>query len=238
MPTKTVLITGGSGGIGSAIAQEAASNGWTVFAGFHQGQDHAKKIASGNNLIHPVVLSSDIPDSIEKALDVVAAQGNRLDTVVLAASPAPVLDSFLKAKPEDFLKQIDVNLIFHQNLLVQVWKRFFSSARGGHVIGISSRAMDNPVWPHMSSYVVGKKALETLLECAQAELGTSGLRATSFHLNYTETPMLTSVHPHVLESARSKQKDGKFLDPGEVAQKIFKSIENPPASPALHVVSI
>lgn len=43
---KSVLIAGGSGGIGAAVAREAAKNGWGVVIGYATGADRAEKLVA------------------------------------------------------------------------------------------------------------------------------------------------------------------------------------------------
>ena len=64
--------------------------------------------------------------------------------------------------------------------------------------------MGPPPSAQMASYIIGKRALQTLLECALVEYAQSGLRASAVIPTFTETPMLEHFHAHFLEMARQK----------------------------------
>jgi len=123
-------------------------------------------------------------------------------------------------------------------LITETWKRYFRPNQGGHVIAVLSAALGPPLRSHMTPYLVAKRGLETLLEAALAELGSSGLRASAVRPGYTDTPMLGSFHPHVLEAARARMKDGKFLEADAVADVIVRCLNNPPSESALetHII--
>src|SRR5258708_27891449 len=94
----------------------------------------------------------------------VSASGRTIHPLVGAASPRPVLASFLKTKSEEFLDQFIVNVVGHHHLLMEVWKRFFRNQGEGHVIALLSAAVCAPPWPHMTAYVTAKRALQGMIE--------------------------------------------------------------------------
>ncbi len=238
---KSVLIAGGSGGIGGAAARQLAAKQWNVFIGFNKNRSGAEAIASeinrsaGKELAWAVALPMKEAADTASALDFVQKTAGGLDALLLSASPAPKIVSFLKTESSDMKDQLTVNGAAAQALIAAVWKRFFQTKNGGHVVAVSSKAIEAPVWPHMSAYVAGKKALESLLESALAELGASGLRATTVRLGYTETPMLTSVHPHMLDAARAKAPGGKFLPAEDAGAALAKWIADVPSTSELRV---
>ncbi len=234
---KTVLVTGGSSGIGAALARRAGKSDWNVIVGYGNGKERADQLVSeirtngGNASALPLALhdAAQMKDAVTKISTLVP----RLDAVVLCASPAPVLQSFLKMTAANFNDQLHVNVVSNHALIVEIWKSFFQKQDGGHVVAVLSAAMESPPWKHMSAYVVAKAALQQLLESALAELGADGLRASAFFPDYTDTPMLQACHPLVIEAARASRPNGRFWDPDQVAQKIMSALENPPADARL-----
>lgn len=235
---KTLLITGGSSGIGAAVSLQAAREGWSVFIGYKTGRERAQtladKIRASGGQARPISLSLEDLSSINACLDSIASASTSLEALALAASPNPVLASFLKTSEQQFFDQLNANLIGNHYLISETWKRFFRPSKGGHIIALLSEAMWTPPWPHMSSYVMGKRALQCLLECAMAEFGPGGLRASAVSPDYTATPMLLTLEEHILEAARHKR-GGKFLDAAEIAGHVMDCLNHPPAEPILSI---
>jgi 3-oxoacyl-[acyl-carrier protein] reductase len=89
-PTRVVLVTGGSRGIGAQVAQELASADTHVIVNYRECADGAESIAhiirdAGG---HASTLRADISDEAESAamIDIAAARFGRLDALVLTAS--------------------------------------------------------------------------------------------------------------------------------------------------------
>jgi len=238
---KRVLITGASSGIGTEVAFAAAADGWYTFLGYKTGSSRAEAqvslIEKAGGKAQSVSLPLDSVDDVSASI--LSIKGlDQLDALVLCASPKPVLASFLKTDPLALTDQFKVNVLGNHRLMVEVWKRYFRNNKVSQVIAISSLAAASPPWPHMTSYVFGKRALQSLLESALSEFGASGLSATLISPDYTETPMLMNVEPHVLELARSQRRDGAFLQPKVVAQEVLNSLNAFPKPGVLEMKSI
>jgi 3-oxoacyl-[acyl-carrier protein] reductase len=177
-------------------------------------------------------LPLDDPKSIDRALDELVSLNIDLNAIVLCASAAPVTASFLKTTPQQLVDQLNVAVIQNHYLIAQLWKRFFRSRGNGHIVALLSAASEQPPWAHMTSYVAAKRGLQSIIECALIELGTGGLRASFVSPGHTETPMLMGQHPHVIEAARAKTRNGKFRSPDDVAAVIVQALDNPPSTPS------
>jgi NAD(P)-dependent dehydrogenase (short-subunit alcohol dehydrogenase family) len=227
---KSVFIAGGSSGIGAAAARHASMEGWDVIVGYRTGKDRAENlVAELKRKIGAAAwaVELDLHDSgkINEAASFIEKNCTPPDAVILSAAPAPQLSSFLKTDRTQLMDQFEVSVIGNQQLLAELWKRFFRPKRAGHVIAVSSAAAVAPVWSHMSAYVIAKRALEAVIECAMAELAKDGLRATLLYPDYTDTPMLEAVDPRVLDAARTKRPGG-FLKSQEVGQHIVQHLQD------------
>jgi len=100
---KTVLITGASSGIGASTARLAAQSGWRVLIGFGRGRARAEalsgQIRAAGGQAQPAPLPLGKPEEIAPFLQGATAGIDRLDALVLNASPAPGLDAFLNVPP-------------------------------------------------------------------------------------------------------------------------------------------
>ena len=147
---------------------------------------------------------------------------------MLCASPAQHSPHCLRPRRRT-CASAEVNAVGNQRLLAGVWRSFFVKSGGGHVVAVLSAAAGEPPWPHMSSYVVGKRALLALLECAVQELARGGLRVSALRPGYVDTPMLAALNPHVLEAVKAKLDGKPLLKAEDVAAQIMARLGDPPA---------
>ena len=87
VPVKTVLLTGGSGGIGAATARLLAESGMTVYAASRSGK--APEASSGEGVIVPVVM--DVND--EAAIASAAKQEKKATRRSRAKKAAPAAEA-------------------------------------------------------------------------------------------------------------------------------------------------
>ena len=115
-----VFVTGGSGGIGSAVCRLCPSFGFTPIIGYNTNAAKAHILAKE---IKGLAVRIDMSDgnSILSAVKIITKEigtSGSLAAVVLGASPPPALEPFLKISNEQLSYQINVNLI-GPNILLQ-----------------------------------------------------------------------------------------------------------------------
>ena len=89
-PTRIVLVTGGSRGIGAEVAQQFANPDTHVVVNYREKAERAESVARAIRSAggHASTLGADISDAAESAamIDTIAARFGRLDTLMLNAS--------------------------------------------------------------------------------------------------------------------------------------------------------
>jgi NAD(P)-dependent dehydrogenase (short-subunit alcohol dehydrogenase family) len=168
VPSMTVaIITGGSHGLGRALAEDLARTGWSVVI---DGRDR-EALDAAATAIGPgaVAVPGDVTDPAHRA-DLVdaAARFGRLDLLVNNASrlgPSP-LPRLRELAPAD-LEQIHRTNVVAPLALVQAARPLLSAA-GGAIINVTSDAAVEP-YEGWGGYGSSKAALEQLSHVLAAE---------------------------------------------------------------------
>ena len=222
--TSYIFVTGGSGGIGSAVCRLCPSLGFTPIIGYNTNAADAHILAKEINGLAVHIDMSD-GNSILNAAKVITREigtSGSLAAVVLGASPPPALESFLKISNEQLSHQININLIGSNILLQAFIKSFFKKKKAGTVVGILTEAIgseDRPPATGMGSYVVAKTALKGLLSICSAEYPWLKVRTVS--PGFTKTKMLDVFDPRYLEIVHART---PISAPEEVAMHIMEQI--------------
>ena len=114
---KTVIVTGGSGGIGQEIVRQYVGEGANVVIHYFQGQERAEKLASEFDSNHVHTVAADLRDetSVGSMFDQVEAQFGRIDVLVANAGVWPVEHSTIREMTLDRWKDtlaIDLTSVF------------------------------------------------------------------------------------------------------------------------------
>lgn len=220
---KWFLVSGGSGGIGSAVCEDLASCGYKPIVGYHRNHDAATRVAADTGGITlPLDMSSEA--SIEAAVRSLS-ELPRVYGVVLAGSPPLCPVPFGKISPEHMLEQWQVNVLGPQRLLADLVKRCFRKHKAGSVVGILTRAMGTdsaPAASGMGAYVIAKYGMAGVLALLAADY--PWLSVSSVSPGYTETRMLEAFDPRFLELQRSR---AAFHTPQEVAAQVMAEVIQP-----------
>lgn len=215
---RWLLVSGGSGGIGSAVCAGLAARGIRPVVGYHRNETAARVVAErcGGRALH-LDLSDEscVADATQRL-----AQLPTLLGAVLAGSPPLQLGSFGKISPSELLAQWKVNVLGPQQLLAELVRQCFRRRKAGAVVGVLTTAMgsaDSPAAAGMGAYVIGKHGMAGVLALLAADY--PWLRVRSVSPSFTETKMLDAFDTRFLDLQRAK---APFQTPGSVARQILQ----------------
>ena len=221
------LVTGGSGGIGSALCRALPSVGLIPLVGFNSNAKIAKSLAKEcGGFAVKMDMSDDgsIVTAIENISTYIEDDGV-LRGVILAASPAPDLIPFRSLNADLLVNQFRVNVVGSQLLLAGLIKTFFKKDRSGIIIGILSEAIgseNQPPTSGMGAYIIAKSAMKVMLRICSVEY--PWLKVRTISPGFTKTKMLDVFDPRYLELAQSEK---QFSTPEEVAELIINLLRCP-----------
>jgi NADP-dependent 3-hydroxy acid dehydrogenase YdfG len=187
----TALVTGGSRGIGLAIARALVREGVRVALvarGAEELEARAKELGSETIAVAAdVSVSSEVDRAVRQVRD---AFGDAPDLLINNAgifNPKPL---HLLA-PEEFERMMKINLIapfFVLRALLPGWRE-----RGrGHVITIGSIA-DRTIFADNGAYSASKFGIRAMHEVLRAETRGTGVRTTLISPSATDTPIWETV---------------------------------------------
>ena len=169
----TVLITGGSAGIGMIAARDLAERGYTVYAAARGLEKMEPLKAFG---IHPVRMDLTKTDSIKSGLDEIFSLTGDIDILINNAgygSYGAVED----VPMEEARRQFEVNLFGLAELTKAVLPGMRKKGKG-RIINISSIA-GRIHTPFASWYHASKHALEEFNSCLRTEVSPYGIKVIS-----------------------------------------------------------
>jgi len=206
---KQALVTGGSRGIGRAIALELAEAGASVVVGYRTGREEAEEVAkeAGGRAIQADVSSA------EEATRLVVEAGE-LD--VLVNNAGLTRDGLLARMPdEDWRNVIETNLssVFYT---CRAAARPMMKRRGGAIVNISS-VVGLHGNPGQTNYAASKAGIIGLTKALARELGGRGVRANVVAPGYI-TSRLTDEIPEEMRALMLQNTPlGRLGDPENVA---------------------
>jgi 3-oxoacyl-[acyl-carrier protein] reductase len=206
---RTALVTGGSRGIGRAIAAELAKAGAQVVIGYRSGGEEAEAAASE---IGGRVLQADVSDA-EEAKRLVDEAG---DVDILVNNAGVTRDGLLaRMSDEDWDVVIDTNLRGTFNTCRAV-TRGMMKRRTGAIVNVSSIVGVHGN-PGQTNYSASKAGIIGFTKALARELGSRGVRANVVAPGYIST-RLTNELPEELKNAMLANTPlGRFGDPEDVA---------------------
>jgi NAD(P)-dependent dehydrogenase (short-subunit alcohol dehydrogenase family) len=184
---KVAVISGGTSGIGLAIAQRFVKEGAHVFIFGRRPEalDEAVKLIGAN--VTAVQADATKPEDLDRVAAAVRSATGKIDVVV--SNAALVEQVPLREITEDhydrtFSLNAKAPLFFVQKMLPMI-------GSGGSIILVAS-AMHYMGLANHSTYAATKPALRSYARTWAAEFKDSGIRANTLSLGVVDTPMLDS----------------------------------------------
>jgi 3-oxoacyl-[acyl-carrier protein] reductase len=206
---RTALVTGGSRGIGRAIAAELASAGARVVIGYRSGGDEAEEVAGeiGGRAVQADVSK---PEDAKRLVDEAG------EVEILVNNAGVTRDGLLaRMSDEDWQTVLDTNLGGTFNTCRAV-TRGMMKRRGGAIVNVSS-VVGLHGNPGQTNYSASKAGIIGFTKALARELGSRGVRANVVAPGYIST-RLTNELPEELKGAMLANTPlGRFGDPEDVA---------------------
>ncbi len=204
---STVLITGGSRGIGAAAVELFASQGHQVFFLYEQNHAAARSVTEKTGATG---ICCDVADG--QAVKTAFSQVGQVDILICNAGICHT--GLMQSLPEadwDRLFHVNVKGIYH---CVNAAMPGFLSKQSGCVITVSS------MWGQVgasceAAYSATKGAVIALTKALAKELGPSGVRVNCVAPGVICTDMCANVDPETMEALRQETpvgRNGRAMD--------------------------
>ncbi|WP_225726675.1 MULTISPECIES: SDR family NAD(P)-dependent oxidoreductase [unclassified Nocardia] len=186
---KAALVTGGSRGIGAAIARRLAAAGADVAITYQHAAEQAKSVAAEVESLgrRAVALQADSADAaaVKQAVDAAAAAFGRLDVLVNNAG-------IWTAKPfEEFtVAEVDNALAIHAKAaFVGAQAAVAHMTDGGRIISIGTNLSERAAFGGLALYNLSKSALNGFTKALARELGPRQITVNLVQPGSTDTDM-------------------------------------------------
>jgi enoyl-[acyl-carrier protein] reductase III len=186
---KIALVTGGTRGIGRAIALKLAKAGCDVAIVYHNSHEEAEQICSAIQSLgrRATALQADVsdPELVSEVFKSLQEQFGRLDIVVSNAAVG-VLRSVMELTLKHWRRCLETNALA-LNLLAQGAVPLMP--RGGRIIALSSLGAVRAI-PEYAFIGASKAALESLARSLAQELGSRGVTVNVVSAGVVDTDAL------------------------------------------------
>ena len=206
---KAALVTGGSRGIGAAIARELAAAGAQVTLSYRSGREEAEKVAEE---IGARAEQADVSDR-EQAQALVEAAG---EIDVLVNNAGLTRDGLLaRMSDEDWREVIETNLggTFYT---CRAATRGMMRRRSGAIVNVSS-IVGLHGNPGQTNYSASKAGIIGFTKALARELGVRGIRANVVAPGYVDTRLTQALPSELREGMLASTPLGRFGTPEDVA---------------------
>jgi 3-oxoacyl-(acyl-carrier-protein) reductase len=218
---KTALVTGGSRGIGRAIALELAREGAKVAINYQSSEAKAQEVADEINKAGGacVLAKANLADPKEARAMVkrVAEQLRHLD--ILVNNAGITRDKLLRnLTDEDWQEVIQTNLgaVF---ACTSAAIPIMAAQSYGRIINVSS--MNGQVGAiGQANYSASKGGIIAFTRTAAVELAKSNITVNCVAPGYTETDMFAKVPGDIQAQIKAKIPLGRFAQPAEIARAV------------------
>ncbi len=195
---KVAVVTGGSQGIGRAIADGLAAAGATLVIADLRGAEDAAAAYPGG-----IGLTADVAEeqSVQRLVDKVLSRCGTVDVLVNNAGLYASLQmrSFLEIPLEEWRLVMDVN-VASMFLMCRAVVPAMRAQGGGTIVNISSGTPFRGV-PFLLHYVTSKGAIVAFTRALAKELGRDGVRVNCVAPGFTMSEGVKK-HPEVVEKLR------------------------------------
>ena len=194
---KVALVTGGSRGIGAAIAKRLAIDGASVAITYTKGADAAasviKEIEGKAGKAIAIHADAADPNAVKAAVEKTVRTFGRLDVLVNNAGTA-IPKTFVEATLEEMDRVFHINI---RGVFVATQAALKHMPDGGRIITIGSAVGERVLTPGLVAYAATKGAVKIFTQGLAREVGSRGITVN----NIQPGPIDTDLNPATSEWA-------------------------------------
>jgi NAD(P)-dependent dehydrogenase (short-subunit alcohol dehydrogenase family) len=178
---RTVIVTGGTGGLGAAVTHALLDGGWRVVVPWYAERE-LERVREHDRL---ELVQADLTDAASVA-QVASAAGDDLRALVNLVGGFAMGGRVHETPVEEFEAQLRLNLR-PTYLMCAAAIPALLRARGGAIVCVSSRAAVRP-FAGAAGYVTAKAAVLAFVDALHAEYRDDGIRANAIMPSTIDTP--------------------------------------------------
>jgi len=188
---KVAVVTGGSRGIGAAIAKRLATDGASVAVTYSKGAEAAasivKAIEGAGGKAIAIQAEAAVADAVRGAIENTVATFGHLDILVNNAGTA-IPKKFEETTLEEMDRVIDINI---RGTLIATQAALKHMQDGGRIIMIGSCVGERMMTPGLAAYAATKGAVKMFTQGLSREVGSRGITVN----NIQPGPIDTELNP-------------------------------------------
>lgn len=217
--SKTIIVTGGSRGIGAAIVSLLAKENYNIVLNYNKSEEIAKKMQEEfTNLGKTVeIFKADVSkrEEVKKLVDFTIKKFGKIDVLINNAGISQT-KLFTDITDEDWnnMLNIDLNSVFYAS---QEVAKYMIHEKEGCIINISS------IWGMIGAscevhYSVAKAGVDAMTKSLAKELGPSNIRVNSIAPGIIDTDMNKYLSEKELEQIKEEIPLGKIGETSSIAK--------------------
>lgn len=223
---KTVVVTGGSRGLGAVIIKTLAQQDFQVVINYYQSKEAAEKLVAEIGEDKAIAIQADVTNrkEVDQLMNMATEHFGQIDAVVNNALIDFKFDpikqkSFKGLSWDDYQKQLDGTLKAAFNTSQSIIPQFIER-KNGSIISIGTNLFQNPVVPY-HEYTTAKAALIGFTRNLASELGVYGIRANVVSGGLLKTTDASAVTtPEVFDLISQSTPLRKVTTPQDVANMV------------------
>ena len=218
---KTAVVTGGSRGIGRAIALRLAEQGADVCISYKGNAAAAEEVTAAITAMgrRSVAVQGDVAE-MDAAKALIAAALEALGKIDILVNNAGITrdDLIMRMKPEDWNDVIDTNLS-GTFWTIKAATRPMMKARQGRIVNITS-VSGQAGQMGQANYSSAKAGLIGLTKATARELASRGITCNAVAPGFVLTELTQDLDPKLLDGIKDATPLGRFASPEEVSAAV------------------
>ena len=224
---KTVIVTGGSRGIGAEVVKELARSGYYVILNYFKSENEAKKIQEELKIenIHVEIFKADVSkrNEVNELVKFALDKFKNIDVLINNAG-IDQIKPFMDITDEDWNKMLQINLNSVFYCTQEVLENMIHNKKGC-IINISS------IWGITGAscevhYSVAKAGVDGMTKALAKELGPSNIRVNSIAPGAIITDMNKNYTQEEINDMNELIPLGRFGQPNEIAKCVKWLVED------------